>query len=122
MRYPRENYYYITLLVWRAIIGYDCQSLSGPNNPPAEQPIVACRAQYYNRPSSAAKNLLNTVTITPPPIPLQVKDTLLNLRDQDLELISPHLDTNEQLITALSNFESTFKRCKKCYLEPDNLI
>lgn len=50
----------------------------------------------------------------------KVKSVLLGC--EDLLFLSPALDQNLQLTQALSEFEKTFKRCKKLYLEPDNLI
>ena len=51
-----------------------------------------------------------------------VKDILLDLQTADLMLVNPALDKNKNLVEVLGRFESTFKKAKKLYLEPDNLI
>lgn len=50
-----------------------------------------------------------------------IKDYLLSLKST-LEVIDPALDRNAELVALLRRFEGGFKRAKKTFLEPDNLV
>jgi len=50
-----------------------------------------------------------------------IKDYLLSLKST-LETMDPALDQNEELLGHLVRFERSFKRSKRLFLEPDNLV
>eukprot|EP00392_Amoebophrya_sp_AT5.2_P016114 g16357.t1 len=51
-----------------------------------------------------------------------VKDILLAIQEADLMVLNPALDQHPSLTETLATFEKSFKKCKKIFLEPDNLI
>ncbi|CAD7961439.1 unnamed protein product [Amoebophrya sp. A25] len=51
-----------------------------------------------------------------------VKTTLLAVQAGDLMKLNPALDQHPTLTETMLHFEKTFKKCKRLFLEPDNLI
>jgi hypothetical protein len=83
--------------------------LLGPLTPVQTGPVTQAQARALHH----AKAVLQAFD--------DVKNYLLSLKTK-LEYIDPHLDRNAELHTVLSAYESSFKKAKRLFLEPGNLV
>jgi hypothetical protein len=83
--------------------------LLGPLTPVQTGPVTQAQARALHH----AKAVLQAFD--------DVKDYLFSLKSK-LEYIDPHLDRNPELHTVLSAYESSFKKAKRLFLEPGNLV
>ena len=82
--------------------------------------------RIYNRESGCDKGSANEKIVKDALVLLnafeKVKDEVLRLKRDNLELTNPALDKDLALCGAMEGFEHAFKKMKRLYLEPDNLF